>query len=162
MFLSPPCTPLVVGVTGHRPDKLGGWDARHPIVVSVKTALRLALASHAPSSLVTGMALGVDQWAAEEAIQLGISFTAAVPCDDFDGTWPALSRLSYSKLLAQARDVVIVSPGPYKPWKLQRRNEWVVDHCQKLLAVHDGSPGGTWNCLAYAAQVHRDVDRLSW
>lgn len=154
--------PVAAGVTGHRPDKIGGWDPLHPSVESVKKALRSALIEIWPKHLVTGMALGVDQWAAQEALELGIPFIAALPCDDMEKAWPMPSQQRFHVLLKQARQTVIVSSGPYKPWKLQRRNEWVVDNCGILLAVHDGSGGGTFNCLSYAESVQRNILRLKW
>lgn len=153
---------VVAGVTGHRPDKLGEWDPLHPVVERVKKALRAALIEVWPKHLVTGMALGVDQWAAQEALELGIPFIAALPCDDMERMWPLPSQQRFHVLLKQARQVVFVTDGLYKPWKMQRRNEWVVDNCGILLAVHDGSGGGTFNCIQYAESVQRDIRRLSW
>jgi uncharacterized phage-like protein YoqJ len=153
---------MIVGVTGHRPDKIGGWDPLHPDVERVRTVLRNALIKLWPEQLITGMALGVDQWAAQAAIELGIPFVAALPCDDMEAPWPLPSQERFRNLLPKARQIVVVSPGPFKHWKLQRRNEWVVDNCERLLSVHDGSLGGTYNCLEYAAQVGRIVQPLTW
>lgn len=108
------------------------------------------------------MALGVDQWAAETCVELGIPFIAALPCDMMDATWPLPSQERHRALLNKAQEIIVVSPGPYKPWKMQKRNEWVVDHCTRLYSVFDGSPGGTFNCLAYAAEIKREVVPLEW
>lgn len=132
------------------------------MVDRVKAALREALIETRPVQLVTGMAQGVDQWAAEAALSLGIPFVAALPCDEMEAAWKPVVQTRFKELLAKARQIVVVSPGPYKPWKMQRRNEWVVDNCELLLAVHDGSGGGTFNCLAYADAVRREVRRLQW
>ena len=153
---------MIVAFTGHRPDKLGGWDPLHPVVDRVKKAIHDYLVRTWPSQVISGMALGVDQWAAQIAVDLGIPYIAAVPCDDMDATWPLPSQQRFKVLLTKASTVVTVSPGPFKPWKLQRRNVWMVDHCDRLAAVHDGTGGGTYNCIAYAEQVGRDVDRLPW
>lgn len=153
---------LVVAVTGHRPDKLGGWDPLHPVVAQVRKALRDALAATWPAHVITGMALGVDTWAAEACLELGIPFVAALPCDNWGSQWPAYAQARQALLLAKAQRQHVVSPGPYKPWKLQRRNEWMVDQCALLLSVWDGSSGGTRNCLMYAAEVGRTVQALPW
>lgn len=153
---------MIVAFTGHRPDKLGGWDLHHPVITQVRRALRDGLAKNWPVYAISGMALGVDQWAAETCVEMGIPFHAALPCDDMDATWPMGARERWRALLDKAKEIHVVSPGPYKPWKLQRRNEWMVDNCTKLLAVFDGSPGGTYNCLAYAAEVKREIVRLHW
>lgn len=153
---------MIAGITGHRPDKLGGWDPIHPVVLRVRKGLRDALATRWPDYAISGMALGTDTWFAETCVELGIPFVAALPCDDMERTWPMPSQQRHRALLAKAKEIVVVSPGPYKPWKMQRRNEWVVDHCTVLMKVFDGSPGGTYNCLEYAAQVGREVYDVTW
>lgn len=152
----------VVAFAGHRPDKLGGWDPAHPVVGKVKSAIRGSLIELAPSMVIVGMALGVDQWAAWESIALGFPFTAALPCDDMDAIWPGQSRAEFRALLALAAVTHVVSPGPYKPWKMQRRNEWMVDSSALLVTVHDGSSGGTFNCIRYAESVSRSIYPLRW
>ena len=125
-------------------------------------AIRKFLIERWPTQVVSGMALGVDQWAAQEALELGIPFLAALPCDNMHVTWPLPSQERFEVLLAKAGQVVVVSPGVYKPWKLQRRNEFIVDNCDLLAAVWDGSSGGAANCLDYAAQLDRTVIQLPW
>ncbi len=152
----------VVAFAGHRPDKLGGWNPTHPVVDRVKLAIRGSLVELKPLMVISGMALGVDQWAARESVTAGIPFTAALPCDDMDAAWPARSRAEFRELLALAAHVHVVSLGPYKPWKMQRRNEWMVDNSQRLVTVHDGSAGGTYNCIRYAESVGRPIHPLRW
>lgn len=153
---------MILGVTGHRPDKIGGWNPAHPVVLRVRGALRDAIVADKPEKLITGMALGTDQWAAAACIELGVPFVAALPCDGQADTWPLAARRHWEKLLEQSSEIVVVCPGPYKPWKMQRRNEYVVDGCNKLLAVHDGSLGGTYECLRYARMVEREIVHLEW
>lgn len=153
---------MIIAFTGHRPDKLGDWDPLHPVVAQVKKSIRHALAARWPAKVISGMALGVDQWAAQEAVDLGIPFVAAVPCDNHEARWPLPSKERYHALLAKAAEVVVVRPGPYHEWKMDRRNEWMVDNCDLLLAVWDGSSGGTANCVRYAESVGRDVICLAW
>jgi uncharacterized phage-like protein YoqJ len=153
---------VIVGITGHRPDRIGAWDPLHPVVERVQRALRDAIAKYRPAKLLTGMALGVDQWAAEACVELGVPFAACLPFDGQSDPWPPPAQERWQVLLEKAAEIVVVSPGPYKPWKMQRRNEYVVDNCDKLLAVHDGSDGGTYNCLRYARTVDREIDLLDW
>lgn len=109
------------------------------------------------------MALGFDTWAAETCVELGIPFIAALPCDGMEQPWPLPSQERFRALLNKAKEIHVVSPGPYKHWKMGRRNEWMVDHCTRLVACYDGSRnGGTYNCLEYAASVRRETIYLSW
>ena len=48
----------------------------------------------------------------------------------------------------------MVSNGPYTSAAMQVRNEWMADHCDVLLALWNGTPGGTANCLRYFTQRH--------
>ena len=41
---------------------------------------------------------------------------------------------------------------PYSAY--QRRNEWMVDHSGRVIAVYTGERGGTRNTIAYAKQQH--------
>lgn len=150
---------MVIAFTGHRPDKLGGWSAE----TQVKARYKVRLALHGellfhirqPTTAISGMALGVDQWAAELCVELGIPFTAAIPFEGQEKMWPRYQQRAYSQLLAKASKIHTVSPG--KPFSrreavaaLQRRNEWMVDNCDLLLAYWNGTPGGTANCVRYA------------
>lgn len=146
--------------TGHRPDRLGGYANDNPVRLRIKRLLETALKSLEPAGCISGMALGVDQWAAETCIKLGIKWVAAVPFPDQEKTWPEVAQKRYRELLAQATKVIVVSPGPYSPKLMQVRNEWMVDRCTILLAVWDGSRGGTGNCVEYAQKVGKDVLRI--
>ena len=54
-------------------------------------------------------------------------------------------------------DIVVVCPGPYEKWKMQRRNEWMVDKSHALTGYWNGTEGGTANCLQYAQKVGREL-----
>lgn len=153
---------MIAAFTGHRPDKFGDWDPGHPVIPRIRKELRDVLAREWPLYAISGMALGFDTWAAETCIELGIPFIAVIPCDNMDARWSLPAQQRFQMLCSQAREIIVVSPGPYQRWKMQKRNEWMVDHCSKLIAAFDGSPGGTYNCLEYAAQVGRFVQYLEW
>ena len=151
----------VVAVTGHRPPKVGGYAAGNPLEQAVRKALRTALVNlrdlrrlqgdpEGKLCALTGMALGVDQWFAEAAIDLGIPFVAAVPFEGQELRWPSTSQIAYHTTLAEARAVHMVCPGGYAAWKMQARNRWMVDNADQCIAVWDGSEGGTGNCVEYA------------
>ena len=46
---------------------------------------------------------------------------------------------------------------PYAVWKMQKRNEWMVDNCDAVIAVWDGAPGGTANTVDYARKLGKSV-----
>jgi uncharacterized phage-like protein YoqJ len=105
-----------------------------------------------PKKVITGMALGWDTALAEAAIKLHIPYIAAIPFVGQESRWQPAQQDHYFDLLAAAEDVVVVCEGDYAPWKMQRRNEWMVDHSDLVLALWDRSPGGTANCIRYAEE----------
>ncbi len=146
-----------VAATGHRPDKIGGYDWYAPQRLWIRDQIKHALVDLKATHGISGMALGVDQDFAYACIELSIPFTAAVPFVGQESSWPKHSQDWFDWLLERADEVIIVSSGGYDAYKMQVRNEWMVDHCDVLLAVWDGTKGGTFNCLSYAK--HPNVNR---
>lgn len=148
---------MKIAITGHRPDKLGGYGDNNPVEHWVKEHLRVVFDHFRPEYIWSGMALGTDQWAAEVAVDRGYPFKAAVPFKGQESRWPLDSRLHYGRLLEAAQEVVIVTEGDYAVWKMQRRNEYMVDRADLVVAVWDGSDGGTANCVKYALDQGKQV-----
>jgi uncharacterized phage-like protein YoqJ len=148
---------MIVAFTGHRPDKLGGYKLPNPTYLHVCQQIDKTLRDLKPDKVISGMALGIDQWAAHIAYKLKIPFLAAIPFEGQEKAWPIKSQLTFHLLLKLAAEKVIVSPGGYSAAKMQVRNEWMVDHCDKLIAVWDGTPGGTGNCVNYAKSKNSDI-----
>jgi uncharacterized phage-like protein YoqJ len=152
---------MIVAFTGHRSDEFGGWKDNQTHT-AVRRAIREALERHKPEKVISGMALGVDTWAAEAAVDLRIPFIAAIPFEGQESVWPEPSQKRFRELLGLASETVVVCEGGYEAKKMQKRNEWMVDHCELLLAVWNGSPGGTANCVRYAEAVKKPIERLKW
>jgi len=154
---------LKVCVTGHRPGKIGGYDADNPTRVWVKNALAEVLEKLRPNYAFSGMALGVDQDFAQICFDKGIPFEAVLPFRQQETKWPQAAQFVYWALLKKARKQVIVCDPGYAAWKLQRRNEHLVDATDDgvVIAVWDGSNSGTANCVRYAQQCGVRVVRIN-
>jgi len=63
-------------------------------------------------------------------------------------------------LLKRAARIVHVCEPGYAAWKMQRRNEAMVDACTHVLALWDGSSGGTENCVKYAEKKRKPIINL--
>jgi uncharacterized phage-like protein YoqJ len=113
--------------------------------------MKSVIAMHECPTLISGCALGIDQLWMEAGLELGVDVIAAIPFKGYDAKWPSQSRTAYAKLLAQCIAMVHVCEPGYSASKLQERNEWMVDNCDLLVAYWNGTPGGTANCLRYAA-----------
>ena len=156
----------IVSGTGHRPSKLGtdafsGYIENNPLRVWIKSQLRAHLYQLHPLYVLSGMAIGFDQDLAAVCIELRIPFIAAVPFIGQERLWRHDAQEKYRMLLAHAYEVIVVCDGGYERWKMQARNEFMVDHCNVLLACFDGSPGGTAGTVNYADRVQREVRRIN-
>ena len=140
---------LTVSGTGHRLDKLGGYATwAYNLLVQLAVMILSALK---PKKVISGMAIGWDQALAEAAVRLGIPLIAAIPFKGQESRWPKESQKKYHELLAQAAEVVDTSNGQsYHPRLMQVRNEWMVDNSDLVVALFDGTKGGTYNCVKYA------------
>jgi len=154
---------MIFAGTGHRPDKLGGYgDKVFNRLVDLAVA---AIKHYKPTQIISGMALGWDQALAQAAIDLEIQLIAAIPFVGQESTWPQSSQQLYHTLLQGASEVVIVCDGSYASWKMQKRNEYMMDRCDKVFALFNGDKsGGTRNAVDYASKIGKPIINLwnSW
>lgn len=155
----------ICAVTGHRPGRLGDgaaargrgqytWYKRSLLMKKLYEFAKVELLTIAPEQVMTGMALGWDMVIAAACYELKIPYIACIPCDNQESKWQPSDREHYYDLLQKAYEVVNVSPGPYAVTKMFRRNEYMVDRCDVLLALWDGDyQGGTGGCVRYAEHL---------
>jgi uncharacterized phage-like protein YoqJ len=144
---------MKIAITGHRPEKLDEqWT---------KDALKQALSTLKPDVIYVGMAAGVDLWSAVTAYHLGIPWICAKP---WAGHRPRVAdEYMYSWVERHAQEIINVSPEMKYPgvWVYHKRNEYMVDHADDVLAVWDGSrSGGTAACVRYAQRSQKVIHRV--
>lgn len=137
--------------TGHRPDKLGYTEEE------IKPLLEKAIDGAIEGGYVTfisGMAKGTDIWAAEIVLEKkkknrALHLVCAIPHPGFINGRSAQERRRYENIIKNADKCVLVSdrclPGCY-----QKRNIWMVDRSSGVIAVFNGTKGGTANTINYA------------
>jgi uncharacterized phage-like protein YoqJ len=146
---------MILSVTGHRSNKLGGYSEEARFTLDSFAAEMLRKLS--PDKIITGMALGWDTAIATSCLNLGIPYIAAIPFEGQERRWKLEDKELYHHLLEYADKVVDVSlevddklPPLTFPTYYQHRNEWMVDNSDVLLALWNGGNGGTANCVRYA------------
>lgn len=144
----------VVAGTGHRPDKLLGYDtACHAVLVSFVAGWLRALA---PARVISGMALGFDMALAQAALVVGVPYTAATVRGQ-ENRWTPRWRYLYGVLVSNADSVVQASTSATARGYLAR-DRWMVDNAGLVLALYRGDArGGTAYTVAYAAGANVDV-----
>lgn len=148
---------MIIACTGHRPSKLPrtGYDLT-PLIALVKPWL----ATRKPDAVISGMALGWDTAVAIAALDLGIPVRGYVPFVGQADAWPIRSQEVYRSILQRCESIRVVSLGGYEVWKMQARNEAMVDDADMVLALWNGEKGGTANCVAYAEKQKKPIENL--
>lgn len=140
--------------TGHRPEKLETPEG--VVTAALEKEIRQAIADGF-NVFITGMARGVDIWAAEIVLRLrddgeAVRLICACPYQGFERGWKQSWQDRYRAILSAADLVRYICPG-YSRSCFQRRNEWMVDHAVRVIAVWNGQPSGTKNTIDYARRV---------
>ena len=147
--------------TGHRPEKL----TRHEksIKKDLEKEIRQAVADGL-NVFITGMARGVDIWAAQIVLMLrdegyDVKLMCVCPYEGFERGWSQEWQKAYRVILATADFVKYICAG-YNRSCFQVRNEWLVNHSTRVIAVFNGVKSGTKNTIDYAMKVGVPVVRI--
>lgn len=146
--------PITIAATGHRPHKLG-----YSTEEQLANLIEQYLTRHSPQRAISGMAIGWDMIFAETALKMNIPLICAIPFIDQPARWPSHLVARWAKIKRAATEIHVISPI-YSLAAFQRRNEWMVDHADRICALWNGSAGGTANCIRYAHEKGKPVDNL--
>lgn len=147
--------------TGHRPEKLR--RSEREIRIDLENEIRSAI-QDGYITFITGMARGVDIWAGEIVLQLKhegfpIHLICACPFPGFEESWNIEWQKRYRTVLDLA-DLVRYISARYSRACFQTRNEWLVNHSSRVIAVYNGQPSGTKNTINYAISRRIPVFRI--
>ncbi len=147
--------------TGHRPEKLNWSEAE--IISWLETEIRKAV-DDGFVTFISGMARGVDIWAAEIVLRLRdeglpIHLICASPFEGFEGRWDESWRQRYAEVMKKA-DLIEYICKSYSRSCFQIRNEWMVDRSARIIAVFNGQAGGTKNTIRYATSQGIEVENI--
>lgn len=154
--------------TGHRPEKLP-WRENEgdPRCLALKARLAEAVEQAYEQGVrhfLCGMARGADFYFCEAVLALrqrhgGVTLEAVIPCEEQAARWGERDRERYFALVARCdRETVI--QRHYDRGCMLRRNRYLVDHAEMLIAVYDGMLGGTMYTIAYAMKQGREIITL--
>lgn len=154
--------------TGHRPQKLNGFNPLDNIdmLKELKNIIIDHIENKGVDTFISGMALGVDMWSARIVLGLKdkyphIKLVCAIPCENQWSKWKYESTQEWNNIVTKADKVHYVSTETFTAWCMQDRNKWMVDHSDYVIAVWDGSKGGTENCVKYAIKQEKEILQLN-
>jgi len=165
--------------TGHRPEKLGGydWNSKKNMLIMKHLSEKIEdmIINRNAKTFIFGGALGIDQMAFTAVKKLQkddyqyIKMILAVPFENQASKWfnnNDIDRYNFQKKWADEVVYVdtvegyrfdIVPVGDYHPAKMQLRNRYMVDNSNIAIAVWNGSKGGTANCVNYANKLGKEI-----
>ena len=141
-------------VTGHRPDKLFGYNLNHPNYIQMKNEFKKILVNEKCKEGYSGMALGVDQIFAIAILELKdegfpIKLKCIIPCINQERMWVESSKKLYKQILSLSDEIIYVTNTEYTKSCMQLRNQYMVDNADGGIVVYDGTNGCTCNCFNY-------------
>lgn len=152
--------------TGHRPPKFP-WkydekDERCTALKAVLTEQIEKLAAAGVTDFYTGMALGVDTWAAMAVLALkernpAVRLRCVLPCEGQESAWTVPAQVCYKSILNKADSVTYVK-RLYDRKCMLERNRRLVDSAALLIAVYNGEKrGGKAATVRYAEKAGREI-----
>lgn len=152
--------------TGHRPTKFSfGYNEDDQRCLALKeqlTEIIEQLVNNGVCSFYSGMALGVDQWAAQAVLNLKAKYPqvrliAVLPCESQANNWTWRQQDIYQNLLNKCDEIQIIGKY-YTSHCMFQRNRRLVDQADHLIAVYDGCQGGgTTYTVNYARKKGRQI-----
>lgn len=152
-----------VALTGHRPEKLYGYNLDTARYGKLSKALEDLLIEVDAKEVYDGMALGFDTVGAITVLEMresgrDIKLHCCIPCLGHSSVWVNKKSIEmYDNILEIADETTYVSDKPYTKYCMQKRNEFMVDNSDIVIACWDGTKGGTYNCIEYALKLGKKV-----
>lgn len=148
--------------SGHRPEKLRADEGK--VRALLGAAIDKAMAD-GYDTFISGMARGVDQWAAELVLARRdagqpVRLIAALPCPVKERGNGKARGTHLAELINRADAVEVISPC-YHRGCFHKRNAWMIDHASRLIAVYGGCAGGTGDTIARAERAGLEIVEIS-
>lgn len=150
--------------TGHRPQKLGYGENSiqcDELKNRLEELIIELIEKGGVTHFVSGVALGVDTYAAKIVLNLktrypDITLECAIPCENQAEKWNERDRDVYYDLISKC-DKETLLQQKYSSDCMKKRNEYMVDNSDYVIAVWNGKPSGTGNTVKYAMKNNKKV-----
>lgn len=151
--------------TGHRESKLAeNWSEYSSEYRALKQYMLNAIENVYQSGIhyfICGMAHGCDLYFAETVLEFkqehpDVELEAAIPYAGQADRWNEHLRQRYEAVLRACSKCTVIQQA-YTRDCMMRRNRYMVDNAAVLIAVYNGTPGGTRNTILYAMRQGLEI-----
>ena len=127
----------------------------------LRTQIIRLIEDESVAHFISGMSLGVDLYAAEIVLDLKVAYPditleSAIPCESQAETWSDEQRDRYFDIAARCDKETLLQTR-YTWDCIEKRNRYMVNHANMLLAVWDGTSGETSSTVRYARRHGKTV-----
>ena len=145
--------------TGHRPQSLPWkFNEQDERCLKMKERLKTEIIKaieNGYTTFISGMALGFDMICAEMVLELkktysNIKLVGAIPCKTQDRFWQTKDKQRYKSWLAQLDKVRCIYDDYIGPECMLERNRFMVNNSSLIIALFNGTNGGTKKTIDYA------------
>lgn len=166
---------LHIALTGHRPNKLGGYNINTQPYRKLQADLEQFIEHHLQANDIivghSGLALGADTIWSKAILNMRkkypdrVQFHAEIPFMQQHNKWFKKSDIDFwheqvntadHQSLYMDSDTELTTKHVVKA--LDDRNIGMIDHADILIAVWDGTSGGTGNAVRYAKSVNKHIE----
>ena len=88
-----------------------------------------------------------------------MKLVCALPYSDFDRKRDDAEKVRYKRILDSADEVIIISQHYFRSF-FKKRNVWMVDRSNRVIAAFAGGKGGTKNTIDYAMRKRIEVHNV--
>jgi uncharacterized phage-like protein YoqJ len=133
------------------------YDLKSNLSLRIRQELERVIRFTKPKVMLSGMNLGIDTMWAKLAIEHEVELLAVLPCIDQSAPWNEDKKQIYETILTTYSkiDIYYTSEEPYMTGCFERRNKWLIDNCDLLVAVFNNRPGIAHQCVTYANKQKR-------
>lgn len=164
-----------ISLTGHRPDKLAGYDLSKPYYTRLRNRLiniiERSLTKYDMVKCHSAMALGADTVWAQAIIHCKekygydkIQFVAEIIDYNQPSRWSQESKDEWKHLMSYADMVNVYNPNNDKPYMqvFDAQNIGMITACDILIAVYnDGAKGGTANGIKHGKRLGKWITYIN-
>jgi len=113
----------------------------------------------------SSLAIGADVLFAETLLLMEISFTAVIPCKNYDATFSEFYRNHYHYLLSKSKEKIFMDFSHPDEEAFFAAGKFIAEHSDILFVLWDGRPakgvGGTGDVFEYALKQKTKVVHIN-
>lgn len=152
--------------TGHRPQNLPWvFNEQDKRCLQMKFQLKKEIVKAIEkgyTTFISGMALGFDIICAEMVLELKkvyphIKLIGALPCRTQDKLWKEKDKLRYRVLLSELDGIRCIYDNYTSVECMLERNRFMINNSSLVIALFNGTNGGTKTTLEYARQQNINI-----